>query len=167
MPGAFIQFEVLIDDDIIQSYKDLAQEYPVVARRAYRGEIERVMGAALTLLKQEPGPPHYPIRWKSERQRRAFFATEGFGRGIPASRSQPPTVLEGWELVLSGTGFDMQASLGNDVPWARYVQGDDAQPFHLDTGYVQAAPVFVQYEALTMDALINTWYALWEFKKSP
>ena len=108
----------------------------------------------------------YPIRWKTERQRRAFFATQGFGRGIPASRAQPPVVLEGWTLDIEGDGFDMEASLGNDVPWARYVQGDDAQPFHLDTGYVQAAPVFVEYEEATVDALINTWYALVEFKNA-
>lgn len=160
-----VRFEVLIDDDIIQAYRDLADDYPVVSRRAFRGELERVLKPALDLLKKEPGPPVYPIRWKTERQRRAFFATHGFGRGIPASRSQPPVVLEGWSLEVSGTGFDLDVSLGNDVPWARYVQGDDAQPFHLDTGYVQAAPVFVEYEALAVDALIDTYFALWEFKE--
>jgi hypothetical protein len=34
-----------------------------------------------------PGPVKYPIRWTSERQRRAFFATNGFGRGIPTKRT--------------------------------------------------------------------------------
>ncbi len=35
---------------------------------------------------KNPGPPKYPIRWKSEKQRRAFFATDGFGKGIPYKR---------------------------------------------------------------------------------
>lgn len=37
---------------------------------------------------QEPGQkPSYPIQWDSERQRRAFFATDGFGGGIPHRRT--------------------------------------------------------------------------------
>jgi len=39
------------------------------------------------LLGKIPGPVKYPIRWTSERQRRAFFATRGFGRGIPTKRT--------------------------------------------------------------------------------
>ena len=35
----------------------------------------------------EPGQPvTYPIQWDSEKQRRAFFATDGFGEGIPYQR---------------------------------------------------------------------------------
>jgi hypothetical protein len=29
----------------------------------------------------------YPVTWDSERQRRAFFATDGFGHGIPYQRT--------------------------------------------------------------------------------
>ena len=29
----------------------------------------------------------YPVTWDSERQRRAFFATNGFGKGIPYKRT--------------------------------------------------------------------------------
>lgn len=35
-----------------------------------------------------------PFTWSSEKQRRAFFATDGFGRGIPTRRTH--------ELMLSG-----------------------------------------------------------------
>jgi hypothetical protein len=35
----------------------------------------------------EPGTPiQYPVQWDSEKQRRAFFATNGFGKGIPYTR---------------------------------------------------------------------------------
>src|SRR5690349_11752070 len=37
---------------------------------------------------QEEGKPiQYPVQWDSERQRRAFFATKGFGKGIPYRRT--------------------------------------------------------------------------------
>lgn len=36
---------------------------------------------------QKPGDPvTHPIEWDSEKQRRAFFATDGFGKGIPYVR---------------------------------------------------------------------------------
>lgn len=31
-------------------------------------------------------PISYPVQWDSEKQRRAFFATDGFGGGIPYQR---------------------------------------------------------------------------------
>ena len=164
MPDAFIHFEVLIDDTIIQDYREIMDHYPADAPHAFKRTLIQNLTPAIELLKQEPGPPHYPIRWKSERQRRAFFATEGFGRGIPASRSQPPAVLEGWTLFYESNGYDFEGGIGNDVPWVVYVQGDFAQPFHLDTGYVQMAPVFVEYGARTYNALIETWFNLWESK---
>lgn len=37
---------------------------------------------------REPGKPiTYPVQWDSEKQRRAFFATDGFGKGIPYVRT--------------------------------------------------------------------------------
>lgn len=35
-------------------------------------------------------PIQYPVNWDSEKQRRAFFATDGFGGGIPHQRSGVP-----------------------------------------------------------------------------
>ena len=32
-------------------------------------------------------PISYPVQWDSEKQRRAFFATNGFGHGIPYERT--------------------------------------------------------------------------------
>jgi hypothetical protein len=38
-------------------------------------------------MEQEGKPITYPVQWDSERQRRAFFATNGFGKGIPYQRT--------------------------------------------------------------------------------
>lgn len=38
-------------------------------------------------MSEEGEPVRYPIQWDSERQRRAFFATNGFGKGIPYRRT--------------------------------------------------------------------------------
>jgi hypothetical protein len=71
---------------------------------------------------QEPGQPvRYPIQWDSERQRRAFFATDGFGHGIPYRRTGKYN--EGWRLEPVKDSYGEGYQLVNKVPYARYVGG--------------------------------------------
>lgn len=81
-----------------------------------------------------PGPVVYPIEWKSQRQRRAFFATKGFGRGIPTKRGDALTsswvVLVGYQLRLN------LITIYNPKSYAKFVYpGDAQQPFHRNTGW--------------------------------
>lgn len=57
--------------------------------------------------------------WTSEKQRRAYFATNGFGHGIPYSRTS--TLRWGWETY----GHGKTQTVVNRVPYAKYVK--DAQ----------------------------------------
>jgi len=54
-------------------------------------DIREVLFETATNIKvrmSEPGKPiTYPVQWDSEKQRRAFFATNGFGKGIPYTRN--------------------------------------------------------------------------------
>lgn len=55
---------------------------------------------------REPGSPiTYPVQWDSEKQRKAFFATDGFGNGIPYVRKgdyekgwTKSELSNGWEI---------------------------------------------------------------------
>jgi hypothetical protein len=67
----------------------------------------------------KPGrKPSYPIRWDSEKQRRAYFATDGFGGGIPYRRTGE--YEQGWKLEALDNGY----RLSNDSKAAQYVGGD-------------------------------------------
>lgn len=78
----------------------------------------------------------YPIEWKTEKQRKAFFATDGFGRGIPTRRTGK--VSSGWKVEFR----DNVIKLYNRVPYARFVYGgfdirtENQQPFHRNTGWI-------------------------------
>lgn len=159
-----IRVELTIDDAIIEAYRDLFKKLPVVTRKAFKGEITRLSSPMLDALTATPGAPHYPIRWKSERQRRAFFATDGFGRGIPTQRSG--ALQAGWQVAFEGDQFGSTIEVFNTQPHARFVQGDDAQPFHLDTGWPQAAPIIVDFQEDVTDALVNTWFSITEFTET-
>jgi hypothetical protein len=39
-------------------------------------------------MQEEGKPVTYPINWDSEKQKRAYFATDGFGAGIPYQRTR-------------------------------------------------------------------------------
>jgi hypothetical protein len=56
-------------------------------------------------LSQEGKPIRYPVQWDSERQKRAFFATNGFGAGIPYQRTQRTRLGLQLERVPLGTNL--------------------------------------------------------------
>lgn len=67
---------------------------------------------------QEPGKPiTYPVDWDSVRQMIAFFASNGFGGGIPYRRRN--RYEKGWQLRPLPAGVD----LGNTERSARFIGG--------------------------------------------
>lgn len=99
-----------------QGLEDIAREIPLIGRKRIYEAMLRVKRKMAT-----PAPkPKYPINWDSEKQRRAFFATDGFGRGIPTKRTG--RYEKGWVIVRTGTGYRME----NTSPAAGYIGGDYA-----------------------------------------
>lgn len=135
------------------------------ARRNFQRAMQQIdrgnQLAARTLarLKTVPGAPRYPIRFTTPLQQRAFFASKGFGRGIPASRSNPPAVLEAWEAAFVPTSDGGIIGLYNDAPHMEFVQGARAQGFHIDTGYVQLDDVEQEAFAEMQDVAIAQWFS--------
>ena len=66
----------------------------------------------------------YPVKWDSEKQRKAFFATNGFGRGIPTQRTDKYRLA--WKVKQAKirgkyiSGFQ----LTNAVKYSKWVGGD-------------------------------------------
>ena len=63
-------------------------------------------------MSEEGKPVRYPINWDSQKQRRAFFATNGFGKGIPYRRTNRYRL--GWKLqrVAFGTNLSNEHPAG-------------------------------------------------------
>lgn len=68
-----------------------------------------------------------PYIWNSERQRKAFFATNGFGRGIPTKRTDE--LKKGWLFQETPTG----GWIKNSTPYASFVMGDTD---HMQRGHI-------------------------------
>lgn len=152
-----IRIEVTVDTDVLEAISETAVTAPKRMQQAFNRATASIRAQLYRDLTKEPPRPSYPIRWKSEKQRRAFFATNGFGRGIPTKRSG--RYLKGWRVLYTPVNaYIGTLTAENNVPYAKFISGDDAQPFHLDTGWTQAAPVLADYRQRATELLIDTWY---------
>lgn len=107
----------------------------------------------------EPGPVALPIEWTSDKQRKAFFASDGFGNGIPTLRTGK--VARAWRIRWAGyrNVIGGAVTIENDVPYAKFVYGGMRrgnrfqQQFHKNTGWPNAIEasnrVLTKSEALT------------------
>ena len=82
-------------------------------------------------MKKFPGAVARPIEWETERQRRAFFATDGFGGGIPSKRSGE--LFRHFDVTSNRRA--LQTAIVNTYEFAKYIIGDRQQKFHKNTGY--------------------------------
>lgn len=76
-------------------------------------------------LRYYPGPVKTPIDWQTPKQMHAFFATGGFGQGIPTRRTGG--LAAGWEVEGQGTQAGYEIVVTNRVPSARFVVGSLAK----------------------------------------
>lgn len=155
-----ITVNVGVDTDAIERLRRAAKQAPSRMRRVVASVVRENKSQIIADLRgREPGPPSYPIRWKSERQRRAFFATNGFGGGIPYRRTG--TLSNGWFVDVTTDNRGGSIAIGNDVPYARFVVGADQQPFHEDTGWPQVTTrTQIAIQEQLEDELIDGWYEI-------
>lgn len=73
----------------IAAFNANIDRYPTLLTTAYKRATSRLLSRWLAALRVEPPSAQnfYPIHWKTAKQRRAFFATDGFGQGIPTQRT--------------------------------------------------------------------------------
>ena len=148
----------------VRKLDELKQKLDEIPRGA-RGEATEA--AAMALIGNErQGLQYYPPRvlhgegnpyqWQSERQRRAFFATNGFGRGIPSERTY--ALRFGWKA--QDWGDRTKIKVINDAPEARFVMGDDQQRGHTADGwrhYQQVIADNINLMFLRADQAVARW----------
>ena len=134
------------DTAVLDDLVVFIEEYPDLVFEQLESAVDEMEPQMLAELQVEPGPVKYPIQWTSERQRRAFFATDGFGKGIPTRRTNK--VQQGWQGRIERSGDSFNYIVENTVSYARYVYGSLAQnvgaatrfqqQFHRNTGWPSA-----------------------------
>ncbi len=94
---------------------EIAKKITEVIRRAKVGVNRTAESSAreIARIMQRAGLPiRYPVDWDSEKQRKAFFATDGFGRGIPYNRTG--AYERGWTYSAISNGHQV-ANIGHNA----------------------------------------------------
>lgn len=158
------KYETTISNpDLITAYVELLRHVPDVVNIEMARAANKNAPLLLADLRKAPGAVKYPIAWKSAKQRKAYFATDGFGRGIPTQRSG--ALGGGWRVtVVYAPNKITSIAARNDVPYRRFVTGEDQQPFHRNTGWQKDDDTLQIWSLIMADdvetGLIRSFYAV-------
>lgn len=145
--------------DLLIDYLD---NYTEIVDTEFNAAYDLVEPLLLEDLKQDIPPVSYPIEWESERQRLAFWATDGFGGGIPHQRTD--AMKNAFVVTKEGGGLLILVKVKNPSPGVQFVYGSLSlsnrggyqQKMHKNTGYPVAGDI-VDYwlAALTEQFVLN------------
>ena len=154
-----VKFTVQADTRILERVQSQLDALPEQIQRAVDRTTQTADNVRAEIAKQ-PGAVRYPIQWTSERQRRAFFATNGFGSGIPYRRTGG--LGRAWNLTSTRTSNGAVLVLENRNEAAKYVYGffgqvQPQQKFHANTGWATISNnnPRVRIQALLVEALLD------------
>ena len=96
--------------------------------------------------------PGNPYEWQTGKQRRAFFATDGFGGGIPTQRTGD--TVGAWEMQVRDSNWT-SAKIVNKSKGAFFVQGDGQQRGHKADGWRKVNDIIKANTTGAMNAAIK------------
>lgn len=105
-------------------------------------------------------PPHHTFPygefpWTTEKQKRAFFATGGFGGGIPGSRTGD--LSRSWHTIYTFDALGGNINIVNDEPYMPFVQGEYQQEFHRITGWLTVGDFMLQIGNEVDEIMTDGW----------
>jgi len=170
-----ITARIRIEGDTLEKVSEI-RESGRRADAAMKKSLDRITKGVQAPLKRDllaltPGNVFRPIDWTSDKQRRAYFATDGFGAGIPYRRKTGASSLMGrWRVskFVSRRGNLITAT--NDSPVYKFVAEDPDnvnawQRFHRNTGWPSAlkqAEVFAVYQDIAETQIGDDWFLYWD-----
>lgn len=153
-----IKFTSDIPIDIFDAISEEAKRLPALVKKNLPRVTRPIDKRMLAELQREPPVWTGKRRWNSKRQMRAYFATDGFGHGIPYHRTGG--MVRQWKVVTIFERDGGSITAANDSPYVDFVQGNRTQMMHLDSGWPQAAPIFTKYLPIYEDALIDFYFTI-------
>lgn len=150
---------VRVDTTVLDAIRATARKAPGLMTTAYTRATRRLRARMLTELRK-PGKPSFPgiTKLMTPKQRKKFWATNGFGHGIPYQRTG--ALEAGYAVEIAPLDSNAAAMvITNSQDYQTYVSGAQVQPFHIER-WVQVTDVAIDFEAQANDVLIETWFTV-------
>jgi hypothetical protein len=139
--------ELVTDLTWLDDAQGLMFQLPQVVAIAADEAYEKSKPQFMQVLRFQPGPtgtPERKIEWTSRKQQQAYFASDGFGGGIPTKRTGG--LVNEWVILDTVVGETWQVIVKNEKIASRFVYGSLAlsdpvaaarfqQRFHKITGW--------------------------------
>lgn len=153
-----IRVSVTVDLSPLTLIRERAQKMPGLLNTVSKRRVRSLRTRMKARFRIEPGPVKYPIKWKTRKQQRAFFATNGFGQGIPTRRTG--AYSEAFDVVLDSTDSGGILRVTNDNPAAQFIGGIHQQPFHAITGWELIDDVVAEFTEIAFNEFREDFWTL-------
>lgn len=150
-------------DALIAAQNGRVRQSPKLMATAMKRNIGRLKSRLLKVRRAEPPPASaaYKLPWTSPKQRRAFFASKGFGKGIPYQRTGK--LAAAWDLKVTTSGEGGSIQITNDNPAAEFVYGVRRQKMFDKIGWLDAQAQDVKDAAALQVVVEQTWFTIADF----
>jgi hypothetical protein len=138
------RYALASDANTLPRLSELFERYPEIVADVAEEERQVIEPLVKNELGTIPPPVKKPLVWNSEKQRRAYYATNGFGHGIPYRRTG--AMARGWFIDKLIDSDSVSIIIGNRIPESIFVYGpvgvvgqrNTQQVMHNNTGWLQA-----------------------------
>lgn len=117
---------ITIQTNTREATRDLNRLLFVTIPKATDDAIKKTVESIQAKMQEEGSPVTYPIHWDSPKQQRAYFATDGFGEGIPYRRKGE--YQQAWKVREIAHGYELANRSGRALFIAGSASGEDISP---------------------------------------
>lgn len=151
------RIDAIIDSDVLQAVKAIPDRVdPAMGRYVQQVVRPAVQSRVNQTFAVYPGPVVRPFQFATEKSRRAYFATKGFGKGLPYHRTNE--LQRGWKVEVDRRKNSGFISIRNTAPAAVYVIGGRQVPGHRRTGWGEHFDAYtISVSEYVIDLLITGW----------
>lgn len=164
--ASFTAVSIVVDDDIAEVLVNDLKTVPRKFKALYRKRIDTLAKKTLQQLQRTPPKVKRPIEWTSRKQQRAYFASRGFGKGIPTIRTGK--LQDGWKVINESDFTEGLFTVYNDstvrdyftgaiVYYEEFVTGVSQQRFHRNTGWIRSQDILADAMVSAETIIIDTW----------
>jgi hypothetical protein len=159
--------DISVDTNQMRRLQDKMNKYPPYAINKGLEAANDYLNSPDVRAGMYPDKEDTPFVWSSDKQRRAYFATNGFGGGIPYVRTMQ--LYDNAKFVVNGNNYWIEYV--NDVPYAKWVQhpsyqiiGHKTRKWPVINKYIssKASKVVAAFKP----AVLNAWEELDRFMYS-
>ena len=151
------RYDIQIDTDVIDALQDAIARAPKTVQTFITKTLVNDSLARIRAQTQPPPPntnADYPLRWKSERQRRFVMAKLRNENNLPYQRTGQLTAS--WFVKVTG-GIDPVIEIGNTSPYIDFVAGVAPERQPMFPRWYSYPDILLEEEEIITNAVIDLW----------